>query len=128
MPDWRFLPRICSVSTSCCLISVFSRIIRTPVGTVVHTGDFKFDFTPVDGEQYDIASLAQAADEGVLCLLSDSTNTEREGYTPSERTVWKKLDEVFANAKKRIIVTTFASNVHRIRQIIQAAIKYDRKV
>jgi ribonuclease J len=106
----------------------YSLIIRTPVGTVVHTGDFKFDFTPVDGEQFDIASLAQAAEEGILCLLSDSTNTEREGYTPSERTVWKKLDEVFANARKRIIVTTFASNVHRIRQIIQAAIKYDRKV
>lgn len=106
----------------------YSLIINTPVGKVVHTGDFKFDFTPVDGEQFDIASLAQAAEEGVLCLLSDSTNTEREGYTPSERTVWKKLDEVFANAHKRIIVTTFASNVHRIRQILQAAIKYDRKV
>jgi ribonuclease J len=106
----------------------YSLIIRTPIGNVVHTGDFKFDFTPVDGEQYDIASLAMAAEEGILCLLSDSTNTEREGYTPSERTVWKKLDEVFANARKRIIVTTFASNVHRIRQIMQAAIKYDRKV
>ena len=106
----------------------YSLIIRTPVGTVVHTGDFKFDFTPVDGEQFDIASVTQAAEEGILCLLSDSTNTEREGYTPSERSVWKKLDEVFANARKRIIVTTFASNVHRIRQIIQAAIKYDRKV
>ena len=106
----------------------YSLVIRTPVGTVVHTGDFKFDYTPVDGEQYDIASLAIAAEEGILCLMSDSTNTEREGYTESERTVWKKLDEVFANAKKRIIVTTFASNVHRIRQIMQAAIKYDRKV
>jgi ribonuclease J len=106
----------------------FSLIIHTPVGTVVHTGDFKFDFTPVDGEQYDIASLTAAAEDGILALLSDSTNTERAGHTPSERSVWKKLDEVFANAKKRIIVTTFASNVHRIRQIIQAAIKYDRKV
>lgn len=106
----------------------FSLIIHTPVGAVVHTGDFKFDFTPVDGEQYDIASLAAAAEDGILALLSDSTNTERAGHTPSERSVWKKLDEVFANAKKRIIVTTFASNVHRIRQILQAAIKYDRKV
>lgn len=106
----------------------FSLIIRTPIGTIVHTGDFKFDFTPVDNEQYDIASLTAAADEGILLLMSDSTNTEREGYTPSERSVWKKLDEVFANARKRIIVTTFASNVHRIRQILQAAIKYDRKV
>jgi ribonuclease J len=106
----------------------YSLIIRTPIGTLVHTGDFKFDFTPVDGEQYDIASLTAAAEEGILLLMSDSTNTEREGYTPSERSVWKKLDEVFANAKKRIIVTTFASNVHRIRQILQAAVKYDRKV
>ncbi len=106
----------------------YSLIIRTPVGTLVHTGDFKFDFTPVDGEQYDIASLTRAAEEGILLLMSDSTNTEREGYTPSERTVWRKLDEVFANATRRIIVTTFASNVHRMKQIIQAAIKYDRKV
>lgn len=106
----------------------YSLIIRTPVGNLVHTGDFKFDFTPVDGEQYDIASLTRAAEEGILLLMSDSTNTEREGYTPSERTVWRKLDEVFANATKRIIVTTFASNVHRMKQIIQAAIKYDRKV
>lgn len=107
----------------------FSLIIRTPLGTIVHTGDFKFDFTPVDGELFDFASLTKAQeDEGILLLMSDSTNTERDGYTPSERTVWKKLDEVFANAPNRIIVTTFASNVHRMRQIMQAAIKYDRKV
>lgn len=107
----------------------FSLIIRTPIGTLVHTGDFKFDFTPVDGELFDIASLTAAAEsEGILLLMSDSTNTEREGYTPSEKTVWKRLDEVFSSAPQRIIVTTFASNVHRVRQIIQAAIKYDRKV
>ncbi|HEY9777053.1 MAG TPA: ribonuclease J [Planktothrix sp.] len=107
----------------------YSLIIGTPVGTIVHTGDFKFDFTPVDGEQFDIASLTAAQEErGILLLMSDSTNTEREGYTPSERTVWAKLNEVFANAKQRIIVTTFASNVHRIRQVLQAAMKYDRRV
>lgn len=106
----------------------FSLIIETPVGTLVHTGDFKFDFTPVDGELFDIASLTAAAEEGILLLMSDSTNVEREGYTPSERTVWRKLDEVFANTRGRIIVTTFASNVHRVRQILQAAMKYDRKV
>lgn len=94
----------------------FSLIIRTPVGVIIHTGDFKFDFTPVDGEQFDIASLANAAEEGVLLLMSDSTNTERPGFTPSEKTVWNKLNEVFANARQRIIVTTFASNVHRVRQ------------
>ena len=110
------------------IADAFSLIIRTPIGTLVHTGDFKFDFTPVDGEQFDIARLSTAAEEGVLLLMSDSTNVEREGYTPSERTVWKKLDEVFANSDKRIIVTTFASNVHRIRQVLQAAMKYDRKV
>ena len=110
------------------IADAYSLIIRTPVGTIVHTGDFKFDFTPVDGELYDIASLTAAGEEGILLLMSDSTNTEREGYTESEKTVWRKLDEVFANAKKRIIVTTFASNVHRIRQIIQAAMKYDRRV
>jgi ribonuclease J len=106
----------------------FSLIIRTPVGVLIHTGDFKFDFTPVDGELFDIASIAAAQEEGILLLMSDSTNTEREGYTPSERTVWRKLNEVFSNARKRIIVTTFASNVHRIRQVLQAALKYDRKV
>jgi ribonuclease J len=106
----------------------FSLIINTPVGTLIHTGDFKFDFTPVDGELFDIASLTKAAEEGVLLLMSDSTNTEREGFTPSEKTVWRKINEVFASAPKRIIVTTFASNVHRIRQVLQAAMKYDRKV
>ncbi len=106
----------------------YSLIISTPLGKVVHTGDFKFDFTPVDGEQFDIASLTAAAEEGILLLMSDSTNVERPGFTPSERTVWAKLDEIFANARRRIIVTTFASNVHRIRQVLNAAMKYERKV
>ncbi|MBK7748842.1 MAG: ribonuclease J [Candidatus Obscuribacter sp.] len=106
----------------------YSLIIRTPVGTVVHTGDFKFDFTPVDGEQFDIAHLTKAADEGILLLLSDSTNAERPGYTPSERTVWNKLNEVFTQAKARIIVTTFASNVNRVKQVLQLAIDHHRKV
>jgi ribonuclease J len=108
----------------------YSLIIRSPVGTIVHTGDFKFDFTPVDGEQYDIASLAAASetDQGILLLLSDSTNVEREGYSPSERTVRRRLEEVFANAGGRIIVTTFASNVHRMKQVMEVAMKYDRKI
>ena len=106
----------------------YSLIIKTPIGTIVHTGDFKFDFTPVDGELFDIASLAAAAEEGILLLMSDSTNTERPGYTPSERTVWNKLNEVFAGARQRIIVTTFASNVHRVKQVMEAAMRYDRKV
>ncbi|MBZ0187561.1 MAG: ribonuclease J, partial [Candidatus Obscuribacterales bacterium] len=106
----------------------FSLVIRTPVGVLVHTGDFKFDFTPVDGELFDFASLANAAEEGILLLMSDSTNTEREGYTPSERTVASKLNEVFANARQRIIVTTFASNVHRVRQVLDISMRYGRKV
>jgi ribonuclease J len=106
----------------------FSLIIHTPIGKLVHTGDFKFDFTPVDGEMFDIASLTKASEDGILLLMSDSTNSERAGYTPSEKTVWRKLDEVFANAKKRIIVTTFASNIHRMRQLLHAAMKYERKV
>jgi ribonuclease J len=77
---------------------------------------------------FDIASLTAAGEEGILLLMSDSTNTEREGYTPSEKTVWHKLNEVFSNAKQRIIITTFASNVHRMRQVLNCAIKYDRKV
>jgi len=106
----------------------FSLVIRTPVGVLVHTGDFKFDFTPVDGELYDFASLARAAEEGILLLMSDSTNTERDGYTPSEKTVWSKLNEVFASARQRIIVTTFASNVHRVRQVLNVSMRYGRKV
>lgn len=111
-----------SIADSFCLV------IRTPIGVVVHTGDFKFDFTPVDGEHFDIAGLAAACDEGIVALLSDSTNTEREGYTPSERTVWTKINEVFIQAKGRIIVTTFASNVNRMKQVLQAAMNHQRKV
>ncbi|MBU6452104.1 MAG: ribonuclease J [Cyanobacteria bacterium REEB67] len=106
----------------------FSLIIRTPIGVIVHTGDFKFDFTPVDGEHFDIAGLAAACEEGVLALLSDSTNTEREGYTPSERSVWTKLNEAFIQAKGRIIITTFASNVNRVKQVLRAAMNHNRKV
>ncbi len=111
-----------SIADSFCLV------IRTPMGVIVHTGDFKFDFTPVDGEHFDIAGLAAACDEGIVALLSDSTNTEREGYTPSERTVWTKINEVFIQAKGRIIVTTFASNVNRMKQVFQAAMNHHRKV
>lgn len=111
------------------IADAYSLIIRTPIGTIIHTGDFKFDFTPVDGEMYDIACLTKAADEEeILLLMSDSTNSEREGFTLSEKTVWKGLNDAFSKATSRIIVTTFASNVHRMRQILQASLKYDRKV
>jgi ribonuclease J len=102
--------------------------IYTPVGTVVHTSDFKIDFTPIEGKPMDLARLAEIGKQGVLLLLSDSTNIERSGYTMSERTVGESLEEIFINAKKRIIVATFASNVHRIQQVINAAVKFNRKV
>ena len=102
--------------------------IHTPVGTILHTADFKFDQTPVDGEVTDFASIAEYGKKGVLVLLSDSTNVERAGYTLSERAVGETFDEIFRNADGRIIIATFASNIHRIQQVINAAYKYNRKV
>ncbi|MBI5043836.1 MAG: ribonuclease J [Nitrospirae bacterium] len=102
--------------------------ITTPVGRIVHTGDFKLDQTPVDGELLDFHKFSEYGDKGTLALLSDSTNSEREGYTLSEREVGKAIENVFKTAKKRIIVATFASNIHRIQQVIDAAVKFDRKV
>jgi ribonuclease J len=102
--------------------------VHTPVGTIVHTADFKIDQTPVDGEVTDFARISELGKKGVLVLLSDSTNVERPGYTLSERAVGQTFDELFRNARERIIVATFASNVHRIQQVINAAYKYNRKV
>lgn len=101
---------------------------KTPVGTVVHTGDFKIDQTPADGKVMDIHKFAELGDKGVLALMSDSTNAERPGYTESERTVGQALNEAFRDCPGRIILATFASNVLRIQQAINSAIKYDRKV
>jgi ribonuclease J len=103
-------------------------IIQSPAGKIVHSGDFKFDHTPVDGELFDIAALSEASASGVTLLISDSTNAERSGYTPSEKAVYNKLEESFVKATKRIIITTFASQVHRISQILDIAQKYGRKV
>jgi ribonuclease J len=102
--------------------------VHTPVGTIVHTGDFKFDQTPVDGEVTDFHKFSELGDQGVLALLSDSTNVERPGYTMSERSVGQTFDETFREAKNRIIVATFASNVHRLQQAISSASKYGRRV
>ena len=87
--------------------------LRTPVGTIVHTGDFKFDHTPVDGKLSDFAILARLGAEGVLCLLSDSTRAENPGYTPSERTVGEAFREIMEPLEGRVIVATFASNIAR---------------
>ncbi|PKM89974.1 MAG: ribonuclease J [Firmicutes bacterium HGW-Firmicutes-12] len=102
--------------------------IHTPVGIVLHTGDFKFDQTPVDGIVTDFARLAEYGQKGVLVLLSDSTNVERPGFTPSEKLVGQTFEDTFSLIKERIIVATFASNVHRIQQVINAAHKCNRKV
>jgi len=102
--------------------------IKTPVGTVVHTGDFKIDTTPIQGGMIDLARLGQLGKEGVLALLADSTNVERPGYTKSERCVGASFDALFRGCESRIIVTTFASNVDRLQQIISVAAKYGRKV
>ena len=102
--------------------------IKTPIGTVIHTGDFKIDVTPIQGEMIDLARLGQLGKQGVLALLSDSTNVERPGHTDSERKVAEKFDELFKGCEKRIIVTTFASNVQRTQQIVNVAAKYKRKV
>jgi ribonuclease J len=102
--------------------------IETPVGVVVHTGDFKFDPTPIDGERSDLARLAELGERGVLCLLSDSTNVERPGSTPSEREVGRALGERFRRATGRIIVATFASHVHRVQQILDLAQAVGRRV
>ncbi len=103
-------------------------IIRTPVGIVVHTGDFKFDHTPVDGKPSDFATLARVGEEGVLCLLSDSTRAESPGYTPSERTVGEAFREIIEPLDGRVIVATFASNIARVQQVFDAAATFDRKV
>ncbi|MEW6274113.1 MAG: ribonuclease J [Bacillota bacterium] len=102
--------------------------VHTPVGVLVHTGDFKIDHTPVDGEVTDFYRFAQLGEKGVLVLMSDSTNVERPGYTPSERVVGQTFDETFRHAEERIIIATFASNIHRLQQAIIAARQYGRKV
>ncbi len=110
------------------LAGACSIAIRTPLGTVFHTGDFKFDQTPIDGDPADFASIAKVGDEGVLVMLSDSTNSERPGHTLSERTVGEAFSNIFARAKGRIIVTSFASNVPRIQQVLDQSSRHGRKV
>jgi ribonuclease J len=102
--------------------------VHTPAGTVLYSGDFKMDQTPVDGQFFDFHRFAQMGEEGVLVLMSDSTNATREGFTPSERMVELGLDSSFATAKNRVIVATFASSVHRVQSICSLAMKYNRKV
>ena len=102
--------------------------IHTPAGTVIHTGDFKVDYTPIDGQEMDLGRLAEIGNNGVLALLSDSTNSERKGYTMSEKSIGPVFDNLFEGCKKRIVVATFASNVHRVQQIVNSAVKFGRKI
>ncbi|MBE7415132.1 MAG: ribonuclease J [Deltaproteobacteria bacterium] len=102
--------------------------IRTPVGTVIHTGDFKMDQTPVDGEVMDYARFSEYGESGVLLLMSDSTNVEKEGYSLSEREIGKNLEEIFRRCEGRIIVAAFSSNIHRIQQVMEAAARHGRRV
>jgi len=106
----------------------FCVAIHTPLGVVIHTGDFKIDHTPVDGEFFDLQKIAEHGEKGVLCLLSDSTNAEVPGYTPSEAAVYPGLERVFNQATGRIMITTFASSVHRINLVLKLAQKFNRKV
>ena len=102
--------------------------ITTPAGTILHTGDFKVDFTPIDGKIMDFGRIAELGNKGILALMSDSTNSERKGFTMSESSVGEVFDKLFLHCTKRIVVATFASNVHRVQQIVNCAIKYNRKI
>ena len=102
--------------------------INTPAGTVLHTGDFKVDYTPIDGKIMDFGRIAELGNKGILALMSDSTNAERKGFTMSESSVGEVFDKLFLHCTKRIVVATFASNVHRVQQIVNSAVKYGRKI
>lgn len=112
-----------SIADACCLA------IHTPLGTIIHTGDFKLDITPIQGEMMDLARLGELGNKGVLMLLCESTNAERPGFTPSEKKVGQSLEYIFtSNADKRIVIATFSSNVHRVQQIINISAQHGRKV
>jgi ribonuclease J len=105
-----------------------SLAIHTPIGTVFHTGDYKFDYTPIDGRPADFGTLARLGNEGVLVMMGDSTRVESPGYTPSERVINEAFDKIFANAPGRIIIATFASLLSRVQQIVDTATRYERHV
>ncbi len=111
-----------SIADSICLA------IDTPAGVIFHTGDFKIDYTPLHGEPIDFQRLAKIGEKGVLLMLADSTNAERKGYTPSERTVGVTMENIFRNCTSRILIATFSSNVHRVQRIIDTAVMFNRKV
>ena len=111
-----------SIADSCAIA------IHSPLGVILDTGDFKIDYTPIDGLVTDLERISSLGKDGVLLLMADSTNVEREGHTMSEKTIGKTLTRIFSNAEGRVIVATFASNIHRIQQIVDASVKYGRKI
>lgn len=117
-----FIRNTHSIADSCSLA------IKTPIGTILHSGDFKIDYTPIDGKLMDLERIAALGKEGILLLMADSTNVEREGHSLSEKSIGQTLDRIFSRAKGRVIVATFASNIHRMQQIADASVKYDRKI
>ncbi len=110
------------------LVDCVALAIHTPVGVVIHTGDFKVDPTPTDNRLFDLHAFANYGKAGVLALFQDSTNVERKGYTPSERAVWRKFDEVFARTRQRLFISCFSSSIHRIKLAIELAYDHGRKV
>lgn len=117
-----FIRNTHSISDSCCIA------IHTPVGVLLHTGDFKIDYTPIDGLVMDLERISNLGKQGVLLLMADSTNVERKGHTISEKSIGETLNRVFSKAEGRVIVATFASNIHRIQQIVNASVEFGRKV
>jgi ribonuclease J len=120
--------RVEAIQVTHSIVDALGLAIRTPAGTVIHTGDFKIDHTPVDGRTTDLATFARYGEEGVLALLSDSTNALVPGHCPSERTVGSALADLFARTRGRIVITTFASHIHRVQQVLDLAMRHHRKV
>ncbi len=117
-----FIRNTHSIADSCSLA------IRTPIGNIVHTGDFKIDYTPIDGLAMDLERISELGKDGVLLLMADSTNVERQGHSLSEKSIGQTLNRIFSTATGRVIVATFASNIHRMQQIADASVKYKRKI
>ena len=130
-PDERFKAGIFTIHpirVTHSLVDCVALAIHTPLGVIIHTGDFKVDPTPTDNKLFDLHAFAEYGKEGVLALFQDSTNVERKGYTPSERAVRRKFDEVFAHTKRRLFISCFSSSIHRIKLAVELAHQHGRKV
>ncbi|HJT18704.1 MAG TPA: ribonuclease J, partial [Thermoanaerobaculia bacterium] len=120
--------RVEAIRVTHSIVDALAYAVRTPSGTIIHTGDFKIDHTPIDGRSTDLPAFGRYGEEGVLLLMADSTNALVEGHCPSERSITPALETAFATARGRIILTTFASHIHRVQQVIDLAKKYSRKI